>query len=67
MRIVLAAAAMAILGGCAAGSGNVQQKPASIGGGPNQLRRAPCACVLVPNKPGLPSHLQSTDNGTVAA
>lgn len=51
MRVVLAAMAIATLSGCAT-NGGTQPKPAHIGGGPNQLRRAPCACVQIQQLPG---------------
>lgn len=47
------------LGGCAStgSSGNFQAAPVGVGGGPDRLKRTPCACLKLRNKPGLPSHL----------
>src|SRR3546814_9667851 len=60
MRAVFAVAALAMLAGCAAGGGQVQPSPQGIGSSPNQLRRAPCACVEVKSLPGLPRSEEHT-------
>ena len=66
MRAVFAVAAIALLAGCAAGSGQVQPSPQGIGSSPNQLRRAPCACMEVQSLPGIPAHLKTATAGAVA-
>lgn len=37
--------------------GPVTPDPVGIGGGPNRLKRTPCACVRIDTKPGLPAYL----------
>ena len=56
MRAVIAAIAFTLLAGCATGGASLST-PQGIGNSPNQLRRAPCACVQIKDLPGLPSHL----------
>ncbi len=66
MRAVFAVAAFTLLAGCAASSGQVQPSPQGIGSSPNQLRRAPCACMELKNLPDLPAHLNSSAAGAMA-
>lgn len=39
--------------------GDLQSQPVGIGGGPNKLKRSPCACVKLRNKAGLPERLDA--------
>lgn len=52
--LIAAIAACALLAGCA-GRGAQSDMPVGIGGGPNQLKSSPCACIEQPNaaKPTL--------------
>ena len=56
MRLVFAAAALSLLAGCASG-GSFQSSPVSVGGGPNALKRTPCACLEKQQPAGLPKFL----------
>lgn len=68
MRAVFAVAALTLLAGCAAGGGGqVQTGPQGIGSSPNQLRRAPCACLELKSLPGLPSHLTGSGSDSAVA
>lgn len=61
MRVIIAAAMAIALAGCTAGA-SFQARPISTGGGPNALKRTPCAgnCGEVKQTPGLPDFLQET-------
>jgi type IV pilus biogenesis protein CpaD/CtpE len=64
MRVLLAAAALTLLSGCA--STDSQSRPASIGGGPNNLRRAPCACLEIKQDQRLPAFLNGSEQTETA-
>ncbi len=57
MRPALAALSLALLSGCAT-TGNFQDSAVGVGGGPNKLKRTPCACLEKRQPEGLPSFLQ---------
>lgn len=64
-KFLLAAAvlsALPMLSGCAVFrpvQGKTQfSMPVGVGGGPDQLKRTPCACAEIPQKPGLPNFLE---------
>ncbi len=44
-RLILLLTAAAVLAACA---GDMQRGPAGIGGGRNDLKGSPCACVHIP-------------------
>ena len=56
--LVLASLAATVSGCMTAGGGDFQAAPVDVGSGPNRLKRTPCACVELPNRSGLPEHLQ---------
>lgn len=57
MRTVSAVVALALLSGCTA-TGNFQDAAVGVGGGPNKLKRTPCACIQKDQPSGLPDFLQ---------
>lgn len=61
MRVIVAAALFAMLGGCASTGSSFQPLPVQTGGGPNNLRRAPCACNKIKQLPGLPEFLRAPE------
>lgn len=63
MRVIYAAALLSLLAGCTANS-SFQAHPNSIGGGPNGLKRTPCACKELDQKQGLPDYLHSTEQAS---
>lgn len=66
MRIVIAAAALALLTGCTAGS-SFHNAPVGVGNGPNQLKRTPCACLERKQPDGLPDFLATSAVGQIKA
>lgn len=60
MRIVIAAAALALLSGCT--GSNFQRGPVGVSGNPNGLKRTPCACAQLPQPAGLPKFLGAPSN-----
>ncbi|AXK43779.1 hypothetical protein [Erythrobacter aureus] len=56
MRPVLAVCALALLTGCTT-AGNFQDSAVGVGGGPNKLKRTPCACIQKDQPSGLPDFL----------
>jgi hypothetical protein len=66
MRILIAALALAGLSACSTGS-TFSPRPASIGSGPNKLKRAPCAgCEKKRQLPGLPEFMMADASSTRA-
>lgn len=57
MRFLIAVAAMTMLAGCATSGSQFQSRAVGVGGGPNHLKRTPCACVQVDQPAGLPDFL----------
>lgn len=57
MRIIIAVIALAGLSACSTGA-SFSPRPVSVGGGPNKLKRTPCAgCDKKTQPPGLPQFL----------
>jgi hypothetical protein len=66
MRILIAAIALAGLSACSTGS-TFTSRPVSVGGGPNKLKRTPCAgCDKKTQPPGLPQFLLADAASTKA-
>lgn len=61
MRALIAIPLLFALGGCGIMSGDGLNLPIGIGGGANELRRAPCACLEQEQPDGLPDFLQGTE------
>lgn len=66
MRLVVALAALVALSACGTTNGMRSSRPVSIGGGANSLKRAPCACEKIKQRPGLPEFLQPVGEGVAA-
>lgn len=58
MRALFAIPIMLALSGCNMMGGDGLNLPLGIGGGANELRRAPCACLEQNQPAGLPDFLQ---------
>lgn len=58
MRILIAALALAGLSACSTAS-TFTARPVTVGGGPNKLKRTPCACLIKEQAPGLPAFLSA--------
>lgn len=56
--LVLASLAAALSGCVTSNDGNFQAAPVGVGGGPDRLKRTPCACVELPNRSDIPAHLR---------
>lgn len=62
MRALFAIPLMLALSGCNMMSGDGLNLPIGIGGGANELRRAPCACLEKDQPAGLPDFLQGGES-----
>ena len=66
MRAFIAIPLLLALGGCGMMSGDRLSLPLGIGGGANELRRAPCACVEKEQDKNLPEFLREGGNSVPA-
>ena len=66
MRALIAIPLLLALGGCGMMSGDRMSLPMGIGGGANELRRAPCACLEKGQPSGLPDFLQDGETSVAA-
>lgn len=66
MRALIAIPLLFALSGCGVLSGDRVSLPLGIGGGANELRRAPCACIEKEQSRDLPAFLKDSESGVAS-